>query len=166
MFGFCCCQAPNEPPPVVAIEAPAYEEGDVHAPNGLPGKVAEYSPPEFNFAELPPPPPKDEPEKEFLVCVVKQDNQKIGMKVDYHNGKDLVVILVREGVIATWNEGHPSQKIEVGDTITSVNGKKGNSRELLDELALGEKLDLFVKKTAKMIPDDGLSYRYEPGSKA
>merc|ERR1712003_28388 len=51
------------------------------------------------------------------------------------------------GVVQDHNTEHPDQKVECGDYLLVINGKWGNSMELLNELMYAPTLEILVEKS-------------------
>mmetsp|Transcript_126146 Transcript_126146/g.251962 ORF Transcript_126146/g.251962 Transcript_126146/m.251962 type:complete len:487 (-) Transcript_126146:234-1694(-) len=59
-------------------------------------------------------------------------NFKLGLDIDNVDGSSLLVVRVhRDGLVATWNAGHPGREVKPGDRIVAVNSEEQNTRRML-----------------------------------
>jgi hypothetical protein len=97
---------------------------------------------------------------EFSVNVSKPDNQsRLGLELSYcAGGTTLLVMVVNDGLIATWNKEHPESKLEKGDRVVQVNGTMGNSKDLFDMLTSSDSVELkCIKAYTSRIPNSDFS---------
>jgi len=90
-----------------------------------------------------------EGEEELALTLEKDPSEKWGLDIAWRDRPHLTVLKVKEGVIQQWNEAHPEQSIDVDDLIVELNGVKGDSRNLVQEIMKRDKLDVLLKKKKK-----------------
>lgn len=84
---------------------------------------------------------------EFTVQLKRPANTSLGIRAGVLNGS-LVVHAVRPGgPLDSWNALHPDRRVESGDQIIRVNGRRGAPGELAEELVQQERLDISVRRT-------------------
>mmetsp|Transcript_95808 Transcript_95808/g.228141 ORF Transcript_95808/g.228141 Transcript_95808/m.228141 type:complete len:398 (-) Transcript_95808:96-1289(-) len=129
-----CCQSSDTSPDAAAEAMPAMESWPAN-----PGKSALDVPTVSggNTAQ----------ERTYKVRLVKKEGQKLGLDVDYMAERSVLPILVISGGIAEmWNKQHPDKKMNTGDSITEVNGIKGNVALMLEKCKADQTLELTVVK--------------------
>merc|ERR1719330_1918281 len=62
-------------------------------------------------------------DSEFVI-EVKKDNRSLGVDVDYKQ-LELVIGLIREGLVQDWNNSNPDKQVHVQDSIIAVNNVYG-----------------------------------------
>jgi len=71
---------------------------------------------------------------EFDATIEKPGGEKLGLDISAYDGKTLLVGRVKDGPVERWNSeqgGNYDTQIQRGDRITVINGKTGDSDELL-----------------------------------
>jgi len=170
-FAACCCQAPEDtkvvevpvasvftqaeklekeevdkaPPPKTVVEEP---------PAPAPTPVVEEKPPAPapTLAVTPAPAAKEPQQKEFTVTVTKANKEsQIGLELDTVGGVVGMVIGVTEGAVKTYNDNQSNSELKVqsGDIIYSVNGVKGDTKNMAQKAIHDLKLDLVFKRLAE-----------------
>lgn len=94
--------------------------------------------------------PQDRGE-EISFSLEKTAAEKWGLDIAWRDSPHLTVLKVKEGVIQTWNEAHPEQRIDVNDLIVELNGVRGDSRKLVQEIMKRDKLDVCLSKAIKRL---------------
>jgi hypothetical protein len=89
---------------------------------------------------------EDKAQQSFVVNITKTKEKKMGMKVDFGERHMLKVVLIREGLVTSWNEEHPNMIVAEGDFLVAVNDKKGSAKEMLEEIARSNVLDIVIQK--------------------
>jgi len=84
---------------------------------------------------------------QFLVSVVKEESETVGLVLDVLDGRNGFVSDVKEGPILAYNEkAVPSEQIRVGDFIVEVNGVEGSSKGIIHAFKGATSLDLVVRR--------------------
>lgn len=74
-------------------------------------------------------------ESTFVVALTLQDDEKLGLSLDYADQKTLLILAVRSGGAAEkWNSENPEVAMCVRSRIIEVNGVSGQAQEMLEEL--------------------------------
>mmetsp|Transcript_37661 Transcript_37661/g.66222 ORF Transcript_37661/g.66222 Transcript_37661/m.66222 type:complete len:136 (-) Transcript_37661:46-453(-) len=84
--------------------------------------------------------------REFVVEINRNKGQKLGIDVDYGNGVTLKVRAVNYGLVSDWNVAEPLKRLEVNDSIISINDVKDNAEHLVNQIVTAERLVMTVKK--------------------
>merc|ERR1719359_1048110 len=84
---------------------------------------------------------------EFIFVADPRKGQTLGLHVIARNDNDNVEVagVLSEGLAQQWNIAHPKTPIRVGDLILAVNGVKGSSARILQQLRLKEELRLHMR---------------------
>jgi len=72
--------------------------------------------------------------------------RKIGLGINHGDGKTLVILEVKEGLVKQWNFTHPDQVVMQDDRIIEVNGITGDAAAML-EACKEDKLTLKIQKS-------------------
>lgn len=83
---------------------------------------------------------------EFLVDICK-NSDGLGLEIESINGM-LLVAKLKQGPMTAWNAtnvGDPDLVVRAGDRIISVNGTRGDSTVLIDELKRDSRLRLLMR---------------------
>mmetsp|Transcript_25792 Transcript_25792/g.47149 ORF Transcript_25792/g.47149 Transcript_25792/m.47149 type:complete len:229 (+) Transcript_25792:42-728(+) len=84
---------------------------------------------------------------EFTVKLGKRFNTALGLTVNWGDGSVLFVDSVVPGGLADrWNKGHRRSNIQPGCCIVEVNGVRGNSLQLMEEIGKACQLRLIVRR--------------------
>jgi len=90
--------------------------------------------------------------KQYNITLTKKcASDRVSIDVDYGDGKTLKIRRVKDGLLKTFNDQHPDLQVVAGDVLIVINGKFGDSKELLHELLNAANLDILVKK---VVPKD------------
>mmetsp|Transcript_56435 Transcript_56435/g.134511 ORF Transcript_56435/g.134511 Transcript_56435/m.134511 type:complete len:423 (-) Transcript_56435:97-1365(-) len=77
-----------------------------------------------------------------------------GIDIDWNNGEYLLIERVKtSGLVADWNDKHPSEAIGAGCCIVEVNGLSGDAEKLLEEMK--KEIILTVKVRTSPPPPKG-----------
>merc|ERR1712032_1534918 len=71
--------------------------------------------------------------KEFFIVVDKKGESKLGIAVNYHSGKGILIDGISDGVLQNWNKENPEQALRMGDRIVEVNSVCGDGVQLVEE---------------------------------
>eukprot|EP00930_Biecheleria_cincta_P051445 TRINITY_DN36636_c0_g1_i1.p1 TRINITY_DN36636_c0_g1~~TRINITY_DN36636_c0_g1_i1.p1 ORF type:complete len:142 (+),score=34.90 TRINITY_DN36636_c0_g1_i1:124-549(+) len=131
-----CCGEGNGP---VVEAADGSSSGVVPVPESVKSAEAEGAPAANEF-------PPDA--REFQVVVTKVNPaDRIGLDISAVGGKVLKVWKIKEGLVNDWNSGKGEEdQVKAGDAIVSVNGNRGSSDVLLDEVAKAPTLDMVFAR--------------------
>eukprot|EP00440_Ansanella_granifera_P025646 gb/GFBE01027848.1/.p1 GENE.gb/GFBE01027848.1/~~gb/GFBE01027848.1/.p1 ORF type:complete len:129 (+),score=34.26 gb/GFBE01027848.1/:1-387(+) len=90
--------------------------------------------------------PKDP--NEFQVVVTKSPpDSRIGLDISAIGGKVLKVWKVKEGLVDTWNKGQSEEnQVKAGDAVMEVNGNRGSSDKLLQEVSKATTLTMVFSR--------------------
>lgn len=72
---------------------------------------------------------------EFNIRLPRAPGTKLGLSLDGNDGNYLLVERVGEGLVKQWNLANPTQALNPGDRIVSVNGVRGSPAVLIEETA-------------------------------
>mmetsp|Transcript_82422 Transcript_82422/g.129666 ORF Transcript_82422/g.129666 Transcript_82422/m.129666 type:complete len:145 (-) Transcript_82422:64-498(-) len=140
----CCCNNAEGATEVVhAADAKSALDKEEHPPKAEP--AVQDNPPPLKLAD------KEEPvvtrnPGEMTIQISKGGDDAVGLDVDWGDMQRLRITKVKEGLISKWNEAHPDQKVSVGDCIVQINGNRGNSKILLDQVKDSKNLEIVVVK--------------------
>lgn len=93
---------------------------------------------------------------EFMVTVALQDGVKLGLDVDWKDGRTLYVKKVLPGAIDSYNKEHMVRAIEGGDRIIAINGQFDDPKAMLNECKTQRKLELLVRTSRELTTAEGL----------
>mmetsp|Transcript_1846 Transcript_1846/g.4663 ORF Transcript_1846/g.4663 Transcript_1846/m.4663 type:complete len:428 (+) Transcript_1846:88-1371(+) len=83
---------------------------------------------------------------EFNAMIDKRSGGTHGIDIDWSNGVSLLIEKVNKpGLVASWNAAHPDLEIQDGHFIIEVNGVKGNSLSLLEEMKKDQLLSVVIR---------------------
>mmetsp|Transcript_97890 Transcript_97890/g.276925 ORF Transcript_97890/g.276925 Transcript_97890/m.276925 type:complete len:350 (+) Transcript_97890:198-1247(+) len=88
--------------------------------------------------------------KEFKINIVKGEagvESPIGVDVVHSGEETICVKRVKEGLINDWNIKNPDRRVEAGDRIVQVNGKRHDSREMLNVVQQSPVLEMVISRT-------------------
>jgi len=85
---------------------------------------------------------------EFIFVADVRNGASIGLHVMGHkeNGSVVIAGVLTEGLARDWNEANPKTPVRVGDSILAVNGVKGSSERILQQLRQNIELRLHIKR--------------------
>ena len=86
--------------------------------------------------------------EEFTITLTKRKADIVGIDVDWGDMTRLWVSEIRPGLIAAWNKENPTQQICIGDAIVQINGIRGDSSALLEEVKNSQSLTLVIMRNA------------------
>lgn len=111
--------------------------------------VREVEPPEPAKIEEPTaaPEPVLPAETSFEISIEKGPGDVVGLDVDWGDTTKLRVTKIKAGLVSTWNSNNPDSQVQVGDYLTAINGKSGNSKELLQVVKDNSKLNITIFRT-------------------
>lgn len=87
----------------------------------------------------------DEEPLQFALTFTKGPNDVLGLDVDWGDGKTLKVTKVKEGLVKVWNQTK-DQKLNVGDYIVDINGARGDSHALLDQVKRSNEITMTIER--------------------
>lgn len=73
---------------------------------------------------------------------------KVGLHVKPTKQSQLSVTSVTEGLLQDWNRAHPQQEVRVGYMIMAVNGVRGDSALMLEQIRSALRLVMYVRQVA------------------
>jgi hypothetical protein len=83
----------------------------------------------------------------FTIEMQKEaEDANVGLHVDNFGGEYLKIKNIKAGIFDTFNKGNPTKAVKVDDFISSVNGKRGNSDELLSEIQAANMLTITISR--------------------
>lgn len=83
----------------------------------------------------------------YHVTLNKADGRKLGLDVDYMEGRVVLPITgITGGLAEEWNKEHPDNPLTKGDSIVEVNGTRDNVVSMLEKCKSDTVVDLTVKK--------------------
>lgn len=82
----------------------------------------------------------------FEVLLTKDEViSRLGCDLDLRSGKSLKIAGVQDdGLVHRWNEQHPQRRVQAGDRIVEVNGRRNNVRLMLEAIKSERSLSLLV----------------------
>mmetsp|Transcript_10881 Transcript_10881/g.19366 ORF Transcript_10881/g.19366 Transcript_10881/m.19366 type:complete len:139 (+) Transcript_10881:101-517(+) len=87
--------------------------------------------------------------QEIEVVIQKDGGQLLAVDISAVRKQCLKVWKIKPGLVSAYNEGKPEEEqISTGDAIMEVNGARGNSDDILSQIA---KADILTMKIAKGI---------------
>jgi len=99
-------------------------------------------PSSFQAAAPGPPPVEDET---YQVRLVRQDGERLGLDVDYMQGRAVLPIVgLCGGMARAWNRANPYAPLRYGDALVRVNGARG-ATEMLERCRDDEALELTLR---------------------
>lgn len=87
--------------------------------------------------------------EEFNITLIKSDGQKLGLQFDGKDGKRMVIKKIGDGLVSTWNDQNPSQKVVLEDSIVEVNGQRGDVSKLKQAIMESSELRCVIARAAK-----------------
>ncbi|OLP95639.1 putative aarF domain-containing protein kinase 1 [Symbiodinium microadriaticum] len=79
---------------------------------------------------------------EYVIKVDRTQDAGLGIEVNKTAEGRLKVLLVQPGLVQDWNDAHPSLQVLPGDILLTVNGQKGDAKQLMDFCRQQQPLDL------------------------
>jgi len=76
---------------------------------------------------------------------------KLGLSLDWKDGKVLEVSAVNDGLVAEWNAANPGKEMKTGDKIVVVNGVSGSTDQMLNQIKLLGEVDLVVLRQSQIV---------------
>jgi len=71
----------------------------------------------------------------------------MGIDVDHKDGETLLIEMVNEGLVKTWNDDPGNKdKVNMGDRIVEVNNIRGDVLQLVDECKKTQILSLRIRR--------------------
>lgn len=85
---------------------------------------------------------------EFLVILGAETGQRgrLGVDIDFGHPMHLKIKKLNTGLVSEWNLVNPTKRIEVGDCFFAINGARGDSRRLMEIIAVENELKIVVRK--------------------
>jgi len=102
---------------------------------------------------------------EFSINVVVTPEKRLGVDVDWADGKTMFIKAVQPGAVAEWNSNNPSRAVKVGDRIVAVNGRSGKAEDMVDECKSKQNLLLLIQTHIKIPVTQSNSAREEAPAK-
>merc|ERR1719401_1222565 len=91
----------------------------------------------------------------FKVTLEKStDCPKLGLELGLDLCGRLKITAVKRGLVEIWNKSSPATAVKQDDYIMEVNGIKGNSIDMLQEIKTSSILDLRIWSAAKQAGKD------------
>jgi len=88
-------------------------------------------------------------EAQYGVMLEKtKDSAELGIDVDKSFDTYIVIVNIKDGLVQTWNQHRPDQRIMVGDKITQVNGHTGDPDVLYQRLQEDQTLAILLERQA------------------
>jgi hypothetical protein len=85
--------------------------------------------------------------KEYTISLDRTEGADIGVATTHEYVIDSIE---KKGLVELWNTTHPEQKVELGDIIIEVNGKRGDVAEM--RLECEKKMMLEIKLQKREVP--------------
>mmetsp|Transcript_60059 Transcript_60059/g.105102 ORF Transcript_60059/g.105102 Transcript_60059/m.105102 type:complete len:184 (-) Transcript_60059:74-625(-) len=82
---------------------------------------------------------------EFQVHIKKQKGKTFGVDVA-HQGEQILVEAVSDGLFKDWNDQNPRFAVQAGDELVEVNGKRGKALEILTVFLKSQQLDMVFRR--------------------
>ncbi|CAE7401971.1 Adck1 [Symbiodinium sp. CCMP2592] len=79
---------------------------------------------------------------EFVIKVDRTQDAGLGIEVNKTAEGKLKVLLVQPGLVQEWNDQHPSLEVLPGDILLTVNGQKGDAKQLMEFCRQQQPLEL------------------------
>lgn len=79
---------------------------------------------------------------EYVIKVDRTQDAGLGIEVNKTAEGRLKVLLVQPGLVQDWNDAHPSLQVLPGDILLTVNGQKGDAKQLMDFCRQQQPLEL------------------------
>merc|ERR1740120_410070 len=87
---------------------------------------------------------------EYEVEIQKAEGAKVGIDVDTDAYEvQLLITLVKEGLVAEWNKRNPAARVEPGHRIVEVNGVAGSAAQLKAEVKRCSSLRLKRRRSPR-----------------
>eukprot|EP00930_Biecheleria_cincta_P035490 TRINITY_DN2440_c0_g1_i1.p1 TRINITY_DN2440_c0_g1~~TRINITY_DN2440_c0_g1_i1.p1 ORF type:complete len:193 (+),score=45.03 TRINITY_DN2440_c0_g1_i1:86-580(+) len=84
---------------------------------------------------------------EYTVTIDKSSGDKMGIDVDHKDGATLLIEMVNEGLVKSWNDNPDNKdKVSLGDRIVEVNGIRSDVLQLVDECKKNQVLNLKIRR--------------------
>jgi len=77
---------------------------------------------------------------------VGPDTPGLGLDVDITDGPTLLIDAVREGLVQQWNSENPAIQVKPHDRIIDVNGIRGESRDIIEEMSCAPSLTMLLRR--------------------
>jgi len=77
-----------------------------------------------------------------------QGRAKVGLHVKPMQNSRLNVTSVSDGLLQDWNIAHPAEAVKVGSSIMAVNGVRGDTKMMLEQIRTARVLIMYVKPMA------------------
>jgi len=88
----------------------------------------------------------EEPGCMTINLIKTRGERKLGLGINHIDGKTIVILEVKEGLVKQWNLTHPDQVVMQDDRIIEVNGITGDAAAML-EACKEDKLTLKIQKS-------------------
>jgi len=101
--------------------------------------------------------PSEAPEGfSYDIKVVRADREKLGIEIKSSPGAEMTILLVgEEGLIQAWNREHKGKnEVMLNDIIVEVNGIRGQSNKMVEEMKLAKHLNIRLYRPHASAPPD------------
>mmetsp|Transcript_45945 Transcript_45945/g.127513 ORF Transcript_45945/g.127513 Transcript_45945/m.127513 type:complete len:289 (-) Transcript_45945:96-962(-) len=92
-------------------------------------------------------------ENEYSFILSRVGSVDIGLGIAWREGSDPAIEQVTAGPIKRWNEENPDLQVRKGDRIVAVNGVRGNTQAMLNELKISHVWQVQVHRKMKWLVD-------------
>eukprot|EP00927_Polykrikos_kofoidii_P079600 TRINITY_DN76390_c0_g1_i1.p1 TRINITY_DN76390_c0_g1~~TRINITY_DN76390_c0_g1_i1.p1 ORF type:complete len:449 (-),score=55.50 TRINITY_DN76390_c0_g1_i1:97-1296(-) len=79
------------------------------------------------------------------VVLFREDGRGLGLSVATSDTSIIVTAIANQGLVAEWNAHHTDQKVEIGNSLVSVNGVSGDPGAMVSEIGKCGKLNLWFQ---------------------
>merc|ERR1740121_12408 len=83
----------------------------------------------------------------FKITIDKSGGDKLGIGIDFCDGKALLVEKVEDGLFEQWNARNKEAEVRSGDYLVEVNGISGNSEQIIAECGENKLLEFVVLRS-------------------
>jgi len=85
-----------------------------------------------------------EHQEEFIIVVDKIYGPDLGIDALFGDSRGILVQAVKSGLISDWNASNPHREVRQGDRIMEVNGIRGHSQKMVEEIKDGQILHMSI----------------------
>lgn len=83
----------------------------------------------------------------YHVTLKKTDGSKLGLDVDYMEGRVILPIMaITGGLAGEWNTAHPDNQLQKGDSVVEVNGTRANVVAMLEKCKNDKVLEMTLRR--------------------
>jgi hypothetical protein len=91
--------------------------------------------------------------QEFTVTVDKRSGVALGAKMELEDGNSAILRITRImklGLLPLWNATNPGRPVKPNDCIVGVNGKRGSTADLVEQLKQFQVQEIVIRREAPL----------------